>query len=165
MGAPAPPIGERSDGADDGPVTEARLLQHAPVLVIDDNERHLDIISALLSAAGFNVEACASGLDALFRLATIDYSALVLDMVMPGVNGQAVLDRLGGLPRNAGIPVVVCTANVSIAQFQLEGRAEVHAIVGKPINSRELISAVTAAMEFATGCTNQHALDHGQVRS
>jgi len=117
-----------------------------PVLIVDDNERHLDILSSLLEAAGYPTETCASGLDALFRLGSRSYAALVLDLVMPGVDGQGVLDRLRTLACNAEVPVVVCTANVGIARLQLEKRTEIQAIVGKPISSRELIGAVAAAV-------------------
>lgn len=165
MGASAPPVGKAPDRAAPESVADLAGVEIETVLVVDDNERHLDIISALLSAAGFSVEANASALDALYRLATAEYSVLVLDMVMPGLNGQGVLDRLGGLPRNAGIPVVICTANVSIAQIQLAQRADIHAIVGKPINSRELVGAVGAAMSWARCGRTTLTLDHDQVRS
>jgi CheY-like chemotaxis protein len=130
----------------DGAVLGASAPPAAVVLIVDDNERHLDILSSLLQAAGFQTETCASGLDALFRLGSGIYSAVVLDMVMPGVNGQGVLDRLRTLSRNSDAPVVVCTANVGIARLQLEERPEIHAIVGKPISSRELVEAVGSAV-------------------
>lgn len=127
-------------------VADGEGRQDHVILIVDDNERHLDILSSLLGAAGFRTEACDSGLDALFRLGSGTYDAVVLDMVMPGVNGQGVLDRLRSLARNADTPVVVCTANVGIARLQLEHRPDIHAIVGKPISSRELIEAVGSAV-------------------
>ena len=137
------------------------------VLIVDDNERHLDILSSLLGAAGFRTEACDSGLDALFRLGSVAYDAVVLDMVMPGVNGQGVLDRLRTLARNADAPVVICTANVGIARLQLERRPEIHAIVGKPISSRELVEAVGSAVALRNlpGGGSSDTSDQGQARA
>lgn len=148
--APAPGAGQRS------PL----------ILIVDDNERHLDILSSLLEAAGFRTESCDSGLDALFRLGSVAYDAIVLDMVMPGVNGQGVLDRLRTLTRNADAPVVICTANVGIARLQLERRPEIHSIVGKPISSRELVEAVGSAVatpSFPAGVPARSS-DRGQVQ-
>jgi CheY-like chemotaxis protein len=115
------------------------------VLIVDDNDRHLDILSAILGSVGFDVETCGSGAEALRRLTVRVYDVAVLDLVMPEVSGGtvAIEMRNGGL--NTLTPVVVCTANVAIATRQLGGVAGIHAIIGKPINTADLILAVARA--------------------
>lgn len=186
MGGSEPPSEDRPDRAEQESVAGASSLgepcrngrrtvgaaedesRHRPfILVVDDNERHLDILCSLLEAAGFRTESCDSGLDALFRLGSGAYDAVVLDMVMPGVNGQGVLDRLHTLTRNADAPVVICTANVGIARLQLERRPEIHAIVGKPISSRELVEVVgsAVAMRMSRDGVQAGPSDRGQARA
>lgn len=164
MGGSWPPSKDSPDCAADQTSGEGGDGGSAVVLIVDDNERHLDILSSLLQAAGFRTETCTSGLDALFRLGSEPYAAVVLDLVMPGVNGQGVLDRLRTLSRNSDAPVVVCTANVGIARLQLEQRPEIHAIVGKPISSRELMEAVGSAVAVrGSGARSaQRWIDPGQ---
>lgn len=115
------------------------------VLIIDDNDRHLDILSAILGSIGFDVEPCGSGAEALRRLNVRVYDVAVLDLVMPEVSGVTVARemRRGGL--NTLTPVVVCTANVTMASRQLAGVAGIHAVIGKPINTADLILAVARA--------------------
>jgi CheY-like chemotaxis protein len=115
------------------------------VLIIDDNDRHLEILSAILASVGYDVEACGSGAEALRRLSMRVYDVAVLDLVMPEVSGATVARemRKGGL--NTLTPVVVCTANPAMASRQLAEVAGIHAVIGKPINTADLILAVARA--------------------
>jgi len=112
------------------------------ILVVDDNDRHLDILSTILRSVGHDVETCGSGADALQRLLSRRYDAVVLDMVMPEINGMVVATqmRAGGL--NARTPVIACTANVMIARAQLAACEGIEAIIEKPIEAANLVMAV-----------------------
>lgn len=112
------------------------------ILVVDDNDRHLDILDTILSSIGHDVETCGSGAEALRRLACRRYDLVVLDLVMPEVSGAVVASQMrdGGL--NTATPVVVCTANVIIARRELGHLPCVTSIIGKPIDTASLILAV-----------------------
>jgi two-component system sensor histidine kinase BarA len=115
------------------------------VLIVDDNDRHLDILSTILSSVGHDVEICGSGAEALQRMAMRRYDVVVLDLIMPEVSGFIVAEqiRAGGL--NVHTPIIVCTANVAIARRQLAEIEGIAAIVGKPIETTGLILAVARA--------------------
>ena len=115
------------------------------VLVVDDNDRHLDIIGTILTSVGNDVETCGSGAEALRRLDTRRYDVVVLDLVMPEVNGLVVAQQMRSLTLNRNTPVVVCTANMTIARRQLADVQGVTAIIGKPIDTADLILAVARA--------------------
>lgn len=115
------------------------------VLIVDDNDRHLDILSAILSSVGYDVETCGSGAEALRRLAVRLYDVAVLDLVMPEVSGVTVAREMRREGPNAQTPIVVCTANVAIATRQLDGVEGIHAVIGKPINTADLILAIARA--------------------
>lgn len=115
------------------------------ILVVDDNERHLDILSAILSSVGHEVETCASGAEALQRLATRRYDVAILDLVMPEIGGVAVAEQMRAGVLNAATPIIVCTANVVIARRQLASLQGLAAIIGKPIDTASLILAVARA--------------------
>ena len=115
------------------------------VLVVDDNDRHLDILSTILTSVGHDVETCGSGAEALRRLDMRRYDVLVLDLVMPEVSGLVVAQQIRTMMLNKHTPVIVCTANMTIAHRQLAGVKGVTAIIGKPIDTANLILAVARA--------------------
>ena len=112
------------------------------ILVVDDNERHLDILTSILASVGHDVEACSSGVEALQRLERRRYDAVLLDMVMPEVNGMVVNDQMRLTKLNVRTPVIACTANVLIARSQLADKEGVVAIIGKPIEAAALVMAI-----------------------
>jgi CheY-like chemotaxis protein len=115
------------------------------VLVVDDNDRHLDILGTILSSVGHDVETCGSGAEALRRLDMRRYDVVVLDLVMPEVSGVMVAMQMRSMILNKRTPVIVCTANMTIARRQLADVKGVTAIIGKPIDTADLILAVSRA--------------------
>jgi CheY-like chemotaxis protein len=111
------------------------------ILVVDDNRHHLDIIAALLEAGGHRVTACQSSAEALRILAERAFDLVVLDMVMPDINGFAVLRAMRAGGPNAQTPVFACTANYLLARRELEGCFGVVEIIAKPIDAAQLLRA------------------------
>ncbi|MDP3492055.1 MAG: response regulator [Hyphomonadaceae bacterium] len=115
------------------------------VLVVDDNDRHLDIISTILSSVGNDIETCGSGAEALRRLDMHRYDVVVLDLVMPEVSGLVVAQQMRQLTLSKKTPIVVCTANMTIARRQMAEVPGVTAIIAKPIDTASLVLAVARA--------------------
>lgn len=78
------------------------------VLIIEDDDAIRSVLERGLQSEGFDVDACADGSDGLARAIDGGHSAIVLDLLLPGLSGYAVCDRL----RAEGIrtPVLVLTA-------------------------------------------------------
>jgi len=87
-----------------------RLGPGRPVLVVDDEAGARELMCAALQANGIEAVAAASGAEALQRLPALQPAALVLDLMMPGIDGFQVLHELRGDPRWAELPVIVWTA-------------------------------------------------------
>lgn len=79
------------------------------VLVIDDDEVSLELMSRSLTRVGVRVVTATSGEEGLRLAREIRPQAIFLDVVMPGLDGWAVLSRLKSDPEVAGIPVVIMT--------------------------------------------------------
>ncbi|MEZ5938711.1 MAG: response regulator [Hyphomonadaceae bacterium] len=148
LGHARPPLWTAEAGRSTGPEPDIFARSRSRVLVVDDNDRHLDIICTALDAAGFPVEACQGGGEAIRRLAQWRYAALVVDLIMPEVSGIDVIERLPDLAQNARTRAIICTANVTLARQQTANNACVTAYVEKPIELRTLIGAVRAACSF-----------------
>ncbi len=80
------------------------------VLVVDDEEDVRLLLSAHLSAAGYEVRCAADGVEALHVLSTSRPDVIFLDVMMPGLDGFAVLKAMRALPAHARTPVIVETA-------------------------------------------------------
>ena len=115
------------------------------ILVVDDNDRHLDILSAILTSVGHGVETCGSGAEALGRLDSRRFDVVVQDLVMPEVGGVALARHMRGLRRNRETPIIICAANLTLARSQLADVTGIAGIVGKPIDTASLILAVARA--------------------
>ena len=80
------------------------------VLVVDDDEDTRDRLHAMLTRAGWSVQTAADGRTALQKVAAARPAVILLDLMMPGMDGFAVLKELRNSPDWAGIPVLVVTA-------------------------------------------------------
>ena len=116
------------------------------ILCVDDNPRNLYVLAGMLRAAGHRTTECSTGREALELLREKKFDVVLLDMVMPGMDGLDVLARLrqeAGL--NSQTPVIACTANVlpdQIAAYRKAGSADV---IAKPIDARAMLRAVASA--------------------
>ncbi|MGE0495186.1 MAG: response regulator [Vulcanimicrobiota bacterium] len=77
------------------------------VLVIDDQASFLEVMYSELSEAGYRVHLARSGEEGLARLASLRPSAVLLDIVMPGMGGWEVLKRIRANPQTSSIPVII----------------------------------------------------------
>jgi PAS domain S-box-containing protein len=113
------------------------------VLCIDDNTRNLFVLGAMLRAAGHKVTECNSGEEGLAALGREAFDVVLLDMVMPDMDGIDVLKRLrGGNGPNRHTRVVACTANVLPEQVAAYLAAGTSSVLAKPIDIRAMLEAV-----------------------
>jgi len=117
------------------------------ILLVDD-EADIRTVAriSLCQLAGFTVLEAGSGAEALAIAATETLDAVVLDVMMPGLDGPAVLEALRRNPRTATIPVVFLTAKVmpdEVSRLQQLGAAGVYA---KPFNPTEFAAAMQAVV-------------------
>ncbi|HSM36708.1 MAG TPA: response regulator [Longimicrobiales bacterium] len=84
--------------------------QHGTLLIVDDNATNRDLISRRLAREGFTVATAESGADALRIVGERAIDLVLLDVLMPEMDGVEVLKRLKAEPRTAAIPVIMLSA-------------------------------------------------------
>jgi excisionase family DNA binding protein len=127
-----------SDPVEDG----ARDTAGRRVLVVDDDEAFLEVVRELLTASGFAVETARQGFLAGYLVGRRTPDVIVLDLVMPGLDGFEVLALLREREESRSIPVVACT---SLRGPETEARlkkAGFDAFVRKPIDFKVLIRTI-----------------------
>ena len=119
------------------------------ILVVED-ERDLNrILVKTLSAEGYSADACYDGLEALEYLAGAEYDAVVLDVMMPRMDGMEVLHRM----RSAGndTPVILLTAKDSVPDRVRGLDAGADDYLVKPFSFDELLARIRVVTRKRTG--------------
>ena len=114
------------------------------ILVVDDEEIMRDVLSALLSSESYHVDLAENGAQALGMIREKDYGVMLLDLMMPDVDGFQVLEEL---KKSENSPVaIVLTAYASIDRVMQAAKLNAFAFVPKPFKNDELLLAVKNAM-------------------
>jgi two-component system, sensor histidine kinase and response regulator len=114
------------------------------ILVVDDQPANLRVVGALLSRHGYEVQAADKGEDALALAAERTPDLLLLDMMMPGMDGFALLARLREMPKLQRAPVVFLTAAQDRDLLLRAFKAGAVDYVTKPFMPEELLARVDA---------------------
>jgi PAS domain S-box-containing protein len=114
------------------------------VLCVDDNEKNRRIAELLLSKFGIDVTECASGPEAIDLCAISAFDLILMDIVMPDMDGLETLRRLRADPScpNQTTPAIALTAKVSADDVANYAAVGFDGVAGKPINVRDLAQAI-----------------------
>lgn len=117
-------------------------MSDATILVVDDEPGIIDIVSTNLSAEGFTIISAENGEKGLELAHKHHPDLVVLDIMMPGIDGWEVLRRLENDPDTAGTPVILLTARIEDTDM-LQGleRGAVEYIT-KPFYPENLVASV-----------------------
>jgi signal transduction histidine kinase len=140
----------------DYPMTMATSM-HPSILVVDDDPENLEVVTFVLDGMDLEIVKASSGAAALELAAHQDFALILLDVVMPEMDGFEVLRRLKAEPRTASVPVIMLTGAWGDRVHQLEGYQHGAAdLVAKPVEPVVLRSKVHA---FAALKRSQFALE------
>jgi len=117
------------------------------VLVVDDEPGVIEIVRANLEWEGFTVSEASDGLQALEQVRTEAPDLVILDVMLPGLDGWGVLERIAANPETAGLPVIMLTVKDADADVVrgLEGGAVEY--VTKPFDPVGLAQLVRLLLE------------------
>jgi CheY-like chemotaxis protein len=109
------------------------------VLVVDDHEDNVRIVTEILQANGFAVEAAYDGPGALAAIDRVRPAAVVLDVMMPEMSGIEVLDRIKANPAHRNLPVILLTAKAQDDDLLAGYMYGADYYITKPLNPRQLL--------------------------
>jgi len=110
------------------------------VLVVDDNKDAVDIVARLLSHNGITALRAYSGQECLEVVRSNSVDVIVLDVMMPGMDGLEVCKHLKELPSSP--PVILLTAKDDMATRSAGMSLGVSEFIVKPVNNRDLIARI-----------------------
>ena len=120
------------------------MTEPASVLVVDDDADLLRLLDMRLRSAGFRPVLAASGEQALARLAVARPRAVLTDLRMPGIDGQALFERIHAA--DPSLPVIILTAHGTIPDAVAAAQRGVFGYLTKPFESSELLALLRRAV-------------------
>jgi CheY-like chemotaxis protein len=110
------------------------------LLIVDDSPSHCKTLSGLLTLYDIQSHAAYNGIEALERVGEQNYDAMLLDWVMPGLDGYDTLMRLREMPSHRHLPVIIVTG-CAIEDVQYLGTlAGANAFMNKPVDIDRLLA-------------------------
>ncbi len=120
------------------------------VLVVDDDRNAVDILDRLLTKEGFAVQCAHGGREALTLAEAHPIDVILLDVMMPDMDGFQVCQALKQSERTREIPIILLTAKDDMETRVVGMRLGVSEFLTKPINKTELFARVRAQMHQRT---------------
>lgn len=120
------------------------------ILIVDDEEPIRQLVSMYMTKEGFAVEMAADGRSALARVNAVKPDLIVLDLMLPEIDGWAVCRTLRGSPITEAIPIIMLTARDDLIDRILGLELGADDYLTKPFNPRELVARVRAVLRRST---------------
>ena len=120
------------------------------ILVVDDDENILNLERTILEQKGFDVTTCAGGAEALEVLATRVFDLVLLDVMMPEVDGFTVCRKIKEDPRLKEIPVIFRTAKGGGEALAEGFESGAVMYINKPFTANKLLTIVKTMLEAGT---------------
>lgn len=112
------------------------------ILVVDDDAAMLDYVAAILEGAGYAVERAPDGATALKKAFASPPDLAVLDIMMPGLDGLAVCDKMRFDPRTRDVPIIFLSAKGDADTTAIASVLDAYAFIEKPFQPDELLAEV-----------------------
>ena len=121
------------------------MVQKTTIHVIDDEPIILEVLGELLTSEGYEVEISSSGEEALDKYSTRSFGLVLLDLLMPGMDGIEVLKKIRKIEPHAVIIIITAYASVESAISAMKTGAFDY--IQKPFKHDELLLTVKRAIE------------------
>jgi class 3 adenylate cyclase len=119
------------------------------ILAVDDIPQNLRLLEAVLVPSGYEVVLAATGEEALLKTLTEKPDLVLLDIMLPGIDGYEVCRRLRGDPKTSFLPVVMVTAS-GLAEKVKAIEAGADDFIAKPFDQPELLARVRSLLRVKT---------------
>jgi DNA-binding response OmpR family regulator len=138
------------------------MLMAGTVLVVDDEKNIVELVRIYLRNEGFTIEAAYDGLEALEKARALKPALIVLDLMLPGLDGMEVCRTLR---KESDVPIVMLTARGDDMDKIIGLEIGADDYLTKPFNPRELVARIKAVLRRSeTGKRPNRMIDVGDLR-
>lgn len=114
------------------------------ILIVDDNPKNIQVLASFLTAEGYELEYSTSGIEALEWLKEENFDLVLLDIMMPEMDGFEVCEKIKANPKHVDLPIIFLTAKTDAESITIAFQKGGVDYISKPFNSNELLSRVAA---------------------
>ena len=114
------------------------------ILIVDDSPTERHVLNDMLTKAGYEVISCDNGDDAIVKAKQIKPDLILMDVVMPGLNGFQATRTISRDADTKNIPIVLCTSKSQESDKIWGMRQGARDYVVKPVNKDELLAKIAA---------------------
>jgi CheY-like chemotaxis protein len=124
------------------------MTTHHTILAIDDSKKILDIIKYFLEQEGYTVKAVADPLEGIKIAKEGGIDLILLDIMMPGMDGYTVCDTLKKDDKTRDVPVIMLTAKAIILHTPKDFFYGLYGFLAKPFSKQQLTKVVSEALRL-----------------
>jgi len=117
-------------------------MQKKRILIVEDEESLLKLETILLTVNGYEVSSASTGMDALEKLSAEQFDLVLLDIMLPDIDGYEICSRIKEDHRHADIPVVMLTGRKSTGDQERGASCGADAYLTKPFKSAMIIEVI-----------------------
>ncbi|MCW5892488.1 MAG: response regulator [bacterium] len=130
------------------------------ILIVEDHPLIAELVETRLRIEGMQPVKCPGGREALALIGTDPFDAVILDIMMPDVDGYEVLRHIRATPRTATLPVIFLTAKSTPADIEKGLALGANHYITKPFSGQDLMRKVRICLEEGRAA-NRHAPQAG----
>ena len=123
-------------------------MNNQSILIVDDESRNFDVIEALLNEYDYDLNYASSGQEALESLEILEIDLILLDVMMPEMDGIEVCEHIKSIPKYRPIPIIMVTALTAKEDLAQCLNAGADDFISKPINALELRARVQSMLRM-----------------
>jgi two-component system, OmpR family, response regulator BaeR len=152
------PVPRESISQSTAPRLHSAPAESRRVLIVDDDERVASLLTRYLQMQGYATSVVANGLQVEPEVRRLEPSLVLLDLMLPGLDGIEVCHQLR---RFSAVPIIMVTARVDQVDRLLGLEVGADDYVCKPFNPRELLARIKALLRRAEGRLGMGSAQHG----
>ena len=139
--------------------------QTTRILVVDDETDLVELVTYNFSREGYKVSSAADGQEALDALKSGDFGLIILDLMLPGLQGNELCRIIRNNPKTAHIPIIMLTAKNEVADRVQGLETGADDYLTKPFSPRELIARANAVLRRTSGkAAPERIIELGSLR-
>jgi DNA-binding response OmpR family regulator len=117
------------------------------ILIVEDNSLIAELVETRLRIEGMNPTKCSGGREALELVGKQPFDAVILDIMMPDVDGYQVLRHIRSLPETASLPVIFLTAKSTPDDIEKGLAMGANSYIAKPFSGLDLVRKIRLCLE------------------
>ncbi len=123
---------------------QGRAMSIRKILIVDDSPTERHVLNDMLTKSGYEVVASDNGEDAILKAKSVKPDLILMDVVMPGLNGFQATRAISRDPDTRAIPIILCTSKSQETDKIWGMRQGARDYIVKPVNRDELLEKIAA---------------------